>query len=167
MVTWSLEQIDYLFAGGLKDSFLISLRAWCRKIRRKWSYRIIGRLGLLTIIIADKCGKALAVNDMVRDKDQLTGHLPNQNRGVDFLLSGYNDQLKSVGCKVGFGQANMRSEQIFGAMDELVELSPFHGEVSGFKPQQRHQATYWGSRVNISEQATRRWKATKTIDPQS
>nr|DAF00361.1 MAG TPA: hypothetical protein [Herelleviridae sp.] len=59
----------------MKDSFLISLRARCQKIRRKWSYRIIGRLGLLSVIIADKCGRALAVNDMVRDKDQLTGHL--------------------------------------------------------------------------------------------
>lgn len=132
MVTWSLEQIDYLFAGGLKDSFLISLRAWCRKIRRKWSYRIIGRLGLLTIIIADKCGKALAVNDMVRDKDQLTGHLPNQNRGVDFLLSGYNDQLKSVGCKVGFGQANMRSEQIFGPLVKWLRRWIFIPE-AGFR----------------------------------
>nr|DAE40754.1 MAG TPA: hypothetical protein [Caudoviricetes sp.] len=51
------------------------MRARCQKIRRKWSYRIIGRLGLLIIMIADKCGRALAVNDMVRDKDQLTGHL--------------------------------------------------------------------------------------------
>ena len=54
-------------------------------------------------MFADKCGRALAVNDMVRDKDQLTGHYTNQNWGAEFLLSGYNDQLKSVGCKVGFG----------------------------------------------------------------
>nr|DAH79614.1 MAG TPA: Protein of unknown function (DUF2914) [Caudoviricetes sp.] len=54
---------------------LISLRARCRKISRKWSYRIIGRLGLLRLEVADKSGMALAVNDMVRDKDQLTGHL--------------------------------------------------------------------------------------------